>query len=173
MTNADWGEKLRAAGETAGVTRSTECAHPNRQLRKKLTASGDYQFVRQCLVCGSSGQSIPHRDVQDSAAIPDFDRELSPAWFASARMQIATEPTPRWHDVYAEYLRSPEWASRRRLVMQREDYTCEGCRTKRATVVHHDYGYARAGREPLFELRALCRECHAAIHGAGDRDTDD
>lgn len=68
-----------------------------------------------------------------------------------------------WPQLYADYLRSQEWADRRARVMERAGYRCEGCRDRNATEVHH-LSYDNVTREFLFELVALCGECHERIH---------
>lgn len=48
--------------------------------------------------------------------------------------------------------------------MQRAAHVCEGCRTARATEVHH-LTYEHCGDEFLWELVAICRSCHERYHG--------
>ncbi len=66
-------------------------------------------------------------------------------------------------DLYADYLKSEEWALRRDLVMQRTGGRCEGCRLKAASEVHH-LTYAHVTQEFLFELVALYADCHERVH---------
>jgi len=66
-------------------------------------------------------------------------------------------------DIYESYLQSQEWADRRQQVMQRAEGICEGRRRRRATEVHH-LSYAHVTQEFLFELVAMCGECHARWH---------
>ncbi len=63
---------------------------------------------------------------------------------------------------YDRYLKSDKWKSKRRKVLTRANGKCEGCLEARATEVHH-VDYQHLFDEPLFELRALCSECHRAI----------
>lgn len=65
---------------------------------------------------------------------------------------------------YAEYLKSQEWADRRSKVMERAGHRCEGCRNALATEVHH-LSYEHVTQEFLFELVAMCGDCHARWHG--------
>lgn len=71
-------------------------------------------------------------------------------------------------ELYADYLKSAEWATRREKVMQRAGGVCEGCRCRPATEVHH-LTYEHVTREFLFELVAICGDCHARLHDAPDR----
>lgn len=71
---------------------------------------------------------------------------------------------PITREQYADYLRSEEWAARRTKVMQRAGGICEGCRDRPAEEVHH-LTYEHVTQEFLFELVAMCGDCHARFHG--------
>ena len=64
---------------------------------------------------------------------------------------------------YSNYLKSEEWQNLRRKVLARANGRCEGCGDKPATDVHH-LTYERFGKEMLFDLVAVCKECHKKIH---------
>jgi 5-methylcytosine-specific restriction endonuclease McrA len=64
---------------------------------------------------------------------------------------------------YQNYLQTPQWRLKRRLVLERSEGRCEGCRACAATEVHH-LTYKHVFNELLFELVALCRECHERAH---------
>lgn len=68
-----------------------------------------------------------------------------------------------WGDLYRDYLKSQEWAIKRAKVMRRANYRCEGCGDKPAAEVHH-LTYEHVTQEFLFELVALCGDCHERIH---------
>jgi len=63
--------------------------------------------------------------------------------------------------------RSSGRAGSSRAVLERDLRLCQGCRQRPATQVHHQT-YRRVGREMLFDLVAVCDECHDAIHEGGD-----
>ncbi len=65
---------------------------------------------------------------------------------------------------YAEYLQSPAWRFKRQQVLDRDGGICQGCRKREATEVHH-LTYKRFGCEMLFDLIAVCDDCHNRIHG--------
>lgn len=69
---------------------------------------------------------------------------------------------------YESYLKSQEWADRRSKVMERAGHRCEGCRNALATEVHH-LSYEHVTQEFLFELVAMCGDCHARWHGQPGR----
>jgi len=62
------------------------------------------------------------------------------------------------------YMASPEWATKRKLVLRRDLYTCQGCGDKYAPLEVHHISYALLYEEPLNHLVSVCRECHQAIH---------
>jgi hypothetical protein len=68
-----------------------------------------------------------------------------------------------WWERYDRYLSSPEWRQKAALVKRRAGGTCEGCGTNQATQVHH-VTYKHVCNEFLWELRAVCNECHERIH---------
>jgi hypothetical protein len=61
---------------------------------------------------------------------------------------------------YKEYLASPEWAERVRLVRIRARNVCERCFLRPVQEIHHRT-YAHLGHEPLSDLLGLCEKCHA------------
>jgi 5-methylcytosine-specific restriction endonuclease McrA len=63
---------------------------------------------------------------------------------------------------YNEYLKTTEWQERRDEVLKRDNYICQACLNARATQVHH-LNYVHWGNEPLFDLVAICNECHEKI----------
>lgn len=66
-----------------------------------------------------------------------------------------------WHEEYPKYLRSPEWKSKRKAVM---DACGSRCRCGAvATQVHHK-SYASVGDEDMEHLEAVCSDCHQDIH---------
>lgn len=73
---------------------------------------------------------------------------------------------------YYNYLQTPEWKAKRAKVLARANGRCEGCGERRATQVHH-MRYPQdcwpgtpewIAREKLFDLRAICTECHEDVH---------
>jgi hypothetical protein len=84
----------------------------------------------------------------------------------------------RWWADYDEYLDTTWWADKREKVLARESHVCQGCRWRnhRATHVHH-LKYPRncspgseewIKQEKLFDLVAVCDECHHDLHPGKD-----
>jgi hypothetical protein len=73
---------------------------------------------------------------------------------------------------YDLYLEGPVWAAKRAAVLKRANYICEGCLTNKATQIHH-LTYDHIFKELLFELVAVCTDCHARIHAVNETDSAD
>jgi hypothetical protein len=67
---------------------------------------------------------------------------------------------------YHDYLKSPQWKKKRRLVLERDGRICQICFVEKAVDVHH-MTYVRIFKERLTDLKSVCRKCHEAIHGIG------
>ncbi len=85
-----------------------------------------------------------------------------PEWFSrltvneQRKEQLARMP-------YAEYLRTPEWAEKRKQTLIRDDHRCRLCYSNEKLEVHHRT-YQRRGREDLNDLTTLCESCHEHFH---------
>jgi hypothetical protein len=74
---------------------------------------------------------------------------------------------------YEQYLDTPHWHRTRYEAIQRADYTCEECHAYRPRMTHlevHHLTYARRGKELPDDLRVLCSDCHAKVHGKPARE---
>lgn len=65
-------------------------------------------------------------------------------------------------EMYQLYLQSDAWQDKRRRVLERDRHKCRVCGEK-ADNVHH-LTYDRVYDESLFDLVALCRNCHEEYH---------
>jgi|SRR6185437_229413 len=159
------------------------CDHDKCELRLRTVARGGRQRVMQCLRCGAATSNAYSK--QDAYAItggrepPPFDDELLNTWeqhrtdayreveerfaFLSVRSDPSRPKSSEWFKQYNRYLESPQWVTTRDKVLQRAHGVCEGCLERPAIHVHHQT-YAHLGREFMFELLALCEECHARLH---------
>ncbi len=66
--------------------------------------------------------------------------------------------------VKARYLRSDEWAHKRSLVLERDNYQCKKCGSTRSLQIHHLSGYSQLPKEPITCLVTLCSKCHQKQH---------
>lgn len=143
-------------------------------LRLRTASNGTGHVVRQCLACGRSvGSAVKMAQaiLEAGGTPPAFDHALVTAWDDAVAERLADareQEQDARSAVYEAYLRSPGWAMRRQAVMEREHGNCQGCRKRRAVDVHH-LTYANVMAEFLFELVALCRQCHERVHGEARR----
>jgi 5-methylcytosine-specific restriction endonuclease McrA len=148
------------------------CEHQATEVRRLVASNGVTHWREQCLRCGDSVRAVRVRAVPLSAQLHpvEFDDGLRKAW-GEARAARYGEIVEEARDAerqerrraYHAYLATPAWSIRRARVLERAGHLCEGCRRRRPVEVHH-LTYERAGREMLFDLVAVCRECHEAIH---------
>jgi len=68
---------------------------------------------------------------------------------------------------YREYLKSPEWAVKRQIVLSVLGETCKLC-GKSATTVHHNTYKTLFEENILKDLTVLCSSCHAKYHKKGN-----
>jgi hypothetical protein len=73
-----------------------------------------------------------------------------------------------WHSAeYKRYLKSPEWAERKRRYFGAHPRRCASCGTWKKIHLHHS-SYERLTREPDSDLWPLCFNCHRNVHRAND-----
>jgi 5-methylcytosine-specific restriction endonuclease McrA len=111
-----------------------------------------------CKVCLRSEAAV-QRQAQWQVEVREREREQAAAQAA-------------WWAAYNRYLASAVWQRKRQLVMARCGGMCEGCASWPATQVHHlRYPRSEPGsaawirQEMLFDLVAVCEDCHRDIHG--------
>jgi hypothetical protein len=78
--------------------------------------------------------------------------------------QVKKETKAEWRERYRRHLFSSEWHDIKRKVMERAQNICEGCGDYKATEIHH-LSYEHMGNEFLWEVVAVCADCHARYHG--------
>lgn len=64
---------------------------------------------------------------------------------------------------YFEKLKDPRWQKKRLGILNRDDFTCQICKAKDATLhVHHEYYIPERDpwAYPDFSLTTLCEQCH-------------
>jgi hypothetical protein len=146
------------------------CDHPHSELRERTIARGGKQCVKQCLRCGAVVSNPIKREIAiaenggDPLAL--FDEEIITTWRAATEIaadKIRNAGDADFWRAYDEYLDGPVWREKRKKVFVRSGGVCEGCRDAPAAQVHH-LTYAHVGDEFLFELVAVCIDCHKKLH---------
>lgn len=160
-------EKLRS-----DIDQQFACAHPKAALRVKVASNGARHYRVQCLRCGEGRQATSAERAQVTTDTKPFDEALRDEWWKAKneayKKAWAVESQAKkqaWFDEYSEYLNSPDWRARRKLVLERDGYRCQarmpGCQES-ADEVHH-LTYAHWWNAPLFELQSVCVCCHQRI----------
>lgn len=139
------------------------CQHADMRLVVSTKSNGNKLYQRQCFDCGHKEGELAYAKLTKAemdAAIPRIhlvetirERQADDEYIAQAR----------WWGWYNEYLKSPVWRAKREKVFARAKNTCEACGDAPAYQVHH-LTYDNVGREPLFDLVAVCAECHKILH---------
>lgn len=162
-----------------------ECSHRQTRVCYKINTAQIRMWCRQCLLCGERvGNWIPkgHPDILKIVDAEPFDETLQERkreegfaqWQEEMRRQREALAHQREQEYqqqqrerqakYEAYLRTPQWRAIRDAVLKRANGVCEGCGKQRATQVHH-LTYEHICNEFLWELRAVCRDCHQRVHG--------
>ena len=165
------------------MTSYADCTHENTVIRKKLMQNGAYQARTQCKDCGHYGrggiQAVPHslvrkRGIDAVDQLPEFDdvafaraerqkRAFERDQAKADRDRAEMELRRQGREERRAYYDSAAWQDKRIKVMRRAANICEGCASAPATQVHH-VSYEHFGAELLWELRAVCDDCHNRIH---------
>ena len=163
-------ETLRESQRTG--FRSVGCDHPEnkQEYRRKKIANGLHQLRKQCMGCGAvMARNFKHTEVDDFNALPLIDEvmqrkseQIYQYYGCSYEVEQRALNTAFW-ELYEQHLNSPQWFAKRDRVMDRAAGTCEGCRERAPAHVHH-MSYKHLGDELLFELVALCHNCHQKLH---------
>lgn len=79
---------------------------------------------------------------------------------ACMRQPTTKRMTPQ---LYAEYLQSEHWQSKRVEAMDRAGHRCQVCAKTERLEVHHN-NYSRLGGEKPYDVVVLDRGCHELFH---------
>ena len=164
--------------DMAALQEQAHCIHTKAELRERSVKGGATQIVAQCLRCGEAA-GPPIKRTAAPKLLPPWDEKLRKGFDDWRRAELAriTQKHVRiqrdgredFWDKYAEYLQSEAWATKRSKIMTRARGVCEGCGERQATQVHH-LTYARVFNEMLFDLVAVCDDCHDRCHTKDEPD---
>lgn len=148
------------------------CAHRQTELRRAVQADGRAVHRLQCLECGEltgpaakQDKSVPAPPDEDTALLQRFQAEKTAdrARVVQDHVRRQRKQGSEWRQRYNAYLETPHWQAKRDLVFKRAGRICEGCGTRPAEQVHH-LTYRNAFDAFLFQLVAICKECHDRYH---------
>jgi hypothetical protein len=150
----------------------SQCEHFQVEVRQRRDGGGASHYFRQCLACGRSvGSALKKSPELVSSPLWNDDHEAKHEADRKAqfdgilqkhirKQKCGEDGFKREYDIY---LSTPPWHAKRVRVMKRANGVCEGCLERKATQVHH-LTYAHIFQEFMFELVAICDECHARLH---------
>lgn len=159
------------------------CDHAEYEIRTKVADNGTQMIGQQCLECGrmvgtwlTKDYARKSRGPWDNALYEKFfhrqakvlrehaDEVGQLEWTRERARREEAQRHDKWLGEYREFLRTPKWAAIREKVLARARGWCEGCNEQKASQVHH-LTYARVGgNEMLFDLVAICDDCHHKVH---------
>jgi 5-methylcytosine-specific restriction endonuclease McrA len=159
-----------------------DCRHPETAIRWRIRRNGVGCWAVQCLYCGNELRAVAKSspEARQIAERVPFDEDLAKQiqaefkresearmseWQAQIQQQKTTkeQESADWWRWYNEYLKTPQWKQKHDMVIKRAGGLCEGCGQRKAVQVHHKT-YDHAGNELLFELVAICYQCHCILH---------
>ncbi len=150
-----------------------ECDHSNLRLTCRPDVNGNRRWQRQCMSCGAPIGSWISREAANREIpldkIPLFDPSIA-GRIEDRIKEMRSSRNEEWWSWYTEYLQSPEWRAKALAVHRRANSICEGCGAQPSKQVHH-LSYANAGAEFLWELVAICDDCHDRAHDKERRAT--
>lgn len=152
------------------------CPHNDEaDLVRARAANGSPLFRWRCRTCTKLFASVSKADVDRTSTpwtdLPDGLIEYE-EYFAEVNRYVLAQNAElektlqqQRNTAYEQYLQSSSWRLKRDAVMKRDCYLCQGCLIAQATEVHH-LTYDRIYNEMLFDLVAVCHDCHInKIHG--------
>lgn len=146
------------------------CPHNDEaDLVRARATNGSPLFRWRCRTCTKLFASVSKSDVERTSTpwtdLPDGLNEYE-EYFAEVNRHVLAQNAEIEKTLqqqrnldYQQYLQSPEWRLKRDAVMKRDNRLCQGCLKNQATQVHH-LTYDRIFNEMLFDLVAICHECH-------------
>lgn len=150
------------------------CDHSKFHYAKCETVNGRYQTRKVCDRCLIPFGPVEKTIAQVYAAYSKNEIDARQKQYRHIhwnnpdveRQRIRDEAIVKavFDKAYNLYLQSSEWTVARTNVLRRANGKCEGCGKNPAQQVHH-LTYSHVGREFLWELVAICRECHLRLHG--------
>ena len=175
------------ANEQQSANAKLLCAHEATEYKIRRDSLNRPLITLQCNNCGKSISnfvSAKKFSKQEIEAMPEWNRDLEVSWKAKIKAksgerhlelreqralqkELQREQYIRQQaekqSAYANYIKSAKWQELRRKVIARANGICEGCGKQPATEAHH-LTYKRFGNEMLFDLVAVCKDCHQIIH---------
>jgi hypothetical protein len=161
--------EINRAFPAPGTIKDFKCLHPEVEIRIRRQSNETWVYWKQCLQCGAPVGSAIAKNSVTGVGIKEWDTTLDPSTpyqqNAAAQEAWRVARDAYFWQLYNEYLASPEWKTKRELVLKRDSWICQGCLSATAIEVHHRT-YKHVGMELLYEPISLCYECHMNVEHA-------
>ncbi len=152
------------------------CLHEVTKRVRYSVSGGGTQIKDQCQVCGEpASQAISQKLI--TGQLPDANIDLRKNYLEKRRIErnaiyrkhenLQRQTRTDRQKEYDKYLAGPVWKEKRERVLIRAKRVCEGCGIAAAEEVHH-LNYKRIFNEMLFDLVAVCADCHRKLHQGFD-----
>lgn len=82
---------------------------------------------------------------------------------AAKKERKALQLLPKFIGTYQDYLKSKQWAQRRKMALEHYGHKCETCGSMNRLQVHHRH-YKTIFNEMPVDLQVLCCGCHENAH---------
>jgi 5-methylcytosine-specific restriction endonuclease McrA len=152
--------------------KNRECRHRSQEIRSIPIKNG-IQIKNVCLSCGERlGDSLATKNFPEKPEIFDAigihqsyleSRDTERFEIVKRHQILQGDPELAEKRAYSAYLKSAEWEKKRQKVFKRDGNLCQGCRENTATEIHH-LSYDNKYSEMIFQLVAVCEECHSFLH---------
>jgi hypothetical protein len=152
LSGERWGDEPHqevalAAPVSAPRPTPATCLNDEQLLAAVIRLAGD-----QARPVTSAGEIV--RIVRENSAAITWNG--FPVILAERAAELAAMP-------YPDYLQTPEWQERRKVMLKLAGYRCRVCNADKLLHVHHRT-YERRGNEQPGDLIVLCDGCHKLFH---------
>jgi 5-methylcytosine-specific restriction endonuclease McrA len=149
------------------------CEHSLSAVVVLIAKNNHPHFRRQCLNCGRRLGNIKHAELsqEEMKNAPRIDESLeSNFWkrrsvrYSELEKQMLHEENQEFDREYEAYRKTEKWQRLRGKVLARDKFICQGCGSANRAIDVHHLTYDRFKDEMLFDLIAVCRDCHTRLH---------
>jgi len=149
-------------------------ASPSRRRGKHIFCS------RKCKHKTQKGNQIPNRRNRVILTCEICGKEFNVIKYREGKAKYCSDKckriaqkgsgNPNWRGGISPYYNDDEdWQKIRKQALERDNYTCQICQSRRKLEVHHIIPYRLIGKHELDNLVTLCEKCHNKF----ERDTVD
>lgn len=144
------------------------CTHEKTPIKVQIS-NGNFQIRLYCPICKKLDSKSQSHDKYKGLKLHETTLEK----YRNFRDKISKDEQPRYEEIlskvrlkkynsindnYRDYIKSDQWKTLRKEILERDEYTCQICGGVAEQVHHLTYDHLR--NEYHFELVSLCKNCH-------------